>query len=733
MDNIDPKTFSWKPYVDIFQKSTIDHVKIVQLLVENNKANPMEIFETIVTYEDGTKFNETTWPLFLACKRGQYMMYSLLIQYYDTPEKLNTVTNTGTTMLWIACAGGHSDIVSELISVGADVNIQNERGDSPLIPACQKGYFTIVEMLLNAGANLEAYNKNRDNPLLICCRCGQAKILELLFNYVIDNFGKDKLNEYMITPADIDGFALLHASTELDKLECIKVCHKYGADLEFKTADDNKIISGATSLHLASFYGRINSVIVLVNLGANVTNTTNVEKHTALHIAIMQGHEQVVRYLLTLPKGKECLQMLDSDGKLPSYYANKMGNDKILEEFFTNKLEKYLLNVLISDSQTEQKCADALLKFGKTDLFYEYSNITENTNILTQAILNNNRSLVNVLLKMDSNLQNILKPDEFGISPIFWLQFMGYELPKLDQSLLDLVSGQITTVKNIAKLTPQNGLLCNIQPTQLMFLTNGTVADIVEKQNHGFDTVISDNIIANLKKSSTISYPMIGFVDKLKNNKIFPDGENTLKYIISDAKYNIIRRIASGENTLQPLHMLAIFLYTSNYEIFKQVNLALKDLNQNNFWFPFVNTLYRAIELIPPYVGEVYRAVLTKFDPIVYAIGNTITWNTFSVCSYEFKNSSDLLKKDSKKNGIIFIIQSKNGRKINKYSKYPVDAELIFLPNSKFIVKSWYQANPIALAQSNIRDSTFKIREKDIERAILGGDKSSIIIELIEI
>lgn len=735
LPNIDPNTFSWKPYVDIFQKATIDHVRIVQLLIENGKANPCEVFNVSVTYEDGTKFDETTWPLFLACKRGQYIMYSTLIMYHNSPEKLNMVTNTGTSMLWIACAGGHSDIVAELLAIGIDVNIQNERGDSSLIPSCQKGYFTIVEMLLNAGADLEAFNKNRDNPLLICCRCGQARILELLFNHVITNFGQDKLNEYMVTPADIDGFALLHASTELDKLECIKSCHKFGADLEFKTADDNKIIAGATALHLASFYGRINSVIVLINLGAEIKAKTTVGGHTALHIAIMQGHEPVVRYLLMQEKGKECLQILDDDDKLPAYYANKMGNDKILEEFFTNKLEKYLLSVMISEPEMEKKCADILLKYGKSELCYEYSNITENTDILTQALLNGNKTLVESLLVMDTHMQNVLKKDEFGINPLFWLQFMGYDTSQLqlEQGIIQNISDQIVTVKQVAKTSPQNGLLCNFQPTQLKLLTNGTVGDIMEKQNYGFDSKIPDSVISNLKKSSTISYPLIGFVDKLKNNKVFPDGEMTLKYIMMDAKYNIIRRVASGENTLQPHQMLVIFLYTSNYEIFKQVNLALKDFNQTNFWFPFINTLYKAIETIPPYVGEVYRAVIAPFDPELYAIGSTITWNTFSVCSYEFKNSTDLIKKDSKKNGIVFIIQSKTGRKINKYSKYPVDAELIFLPNSKFTVKSWYQANPIALAQSNIRDSTFKIREKDVERAIKGGDKSSIIIELVEV
>lgn len=729
LPNIDPTKFTWKPYVDIFQKSSTDHVKIVQLLIESGKANPLEPFRTLVNYEDGTSYDETTWPLFLACKRGQYNMFSALIPYYDTPAKLNFTGGNGNTALWIACAGGYIDIVTELLAYGADPSIQNTKGDSALIPACQKGYITIVELLLNSGASLDAYNINRDNPVLICCRCGQAKILELIFNFV----GKDKVAEYLVTFAEIDGFVPLHASTELDKLECIKTCVKFGADLEAKTNDDNKIIAGATALHLACFYGRLHSVMVLVSLGADVKAITNIGGFTPLHIAIMQGHEQVVRYLLTLEKGKECINMLDADNKLPAYYANKIGNDKILDEFFTNKLEKYLLNAMISTPDIEKKCADVLVKYGQSMLSYEYPKITENTDILTQAIINGNKSLVSAILTMDKEMQLITKPDEFGISPIFWLQYTGYDIKQLalPEATIQSIEPLFSNLAKIIAVHPQNKLLCSFQPTSLKMLTNGTVANILEKQNNGFGMNIDCDVIANLKKTSTTNHPLLGFMEKLKNNKVFPDGEMALKYIVMDAKYNIIRRVASGDITISPLCMLAIFLYTSNYEIFKQVNIALKDLTPSNFWFPFVNTLYTAISLLPPFEGEVYRAVNSRFDIGTYEIGKTITWNTFSVCSFESKNSTDMIKKDSRVHGVVFIIQSKTGRKINKYSKYPVDAEVIFLPDSKFIVKSYYAPNVIALAQANIRDSTFRIRDKDIEKAING--EASIIVELMEV
>jgi hypothetical protein len=54
----------------------------------------------------------------------------------------------------------------------------------------------------------------------------------------------------------------------------------------------------------------------------------------------------------------------------------------------------------------------------------------------------------------------------------------------------------------------------------------------------------------------------------------------------------------------------------------------------------------------------------------------------------------------------------------------------MFLPGSKFKITNYYQANQITLAQANIRNVTFKIREKDIQNAIEG---KAIIVELQEI
>lgn len=715
--------FSWKPYYEIFQKSTIEHIQIFKMLVDNGIADPFEEFTLPVKYEDGSSFDETVWPLFLAGKRGQNGMFSQILKYYKNPNDLDKQNNNGNTVLWIACDGGHSDIVLQLLSLGADPNIQNLKGDSALIPSCQKGNTTLVEMLLTCGASLDAYNKNRDNPILIACRCGQAKVLDMLFSHV----GETKVKEYLLTSAQIDGFVPLHASTELDKLECIKTCVKFGANLEHTTADDNQILKGATALHLACHYGRLNSTMVLVSLGANVKAVTNVDKQTPLHIAISRGHINVVRYLLSLEEGRECLEIEDGAGRLPKYYANMSGNATILEEFFINKLDNLICEALISHSSVEKSCSQVLVEYGTSPLCYDYDGILKNPDILTMAILNGNQHLIQAYMHIDrdSIKSMFLKKDEFGIQPAFWLQYLGYpNILSLPDSATENIQTQLNRFKS---LDMQNKMLCSLQPTSHKLLT-GSPPNPADKQNNGFDIVIKDSIIANLKKTSTIDYSLLGFMSKLNNSKIFPDGEQMLQYIFMDAKYNVARRIASGETLLQPLHIMALYLYTAHYDIFKHVNMVLKDLNETNFWFPFVNTLYRALELLPPFEGEVYRAVNTKFSLDKYEIGKVLTWNNFSICSSDWKNSADKIQE---KSGIVFIIKSKSGKQISRYSKYPVYSEVTFLPATNFVIKNYYIPNIICLGQANIRNTTFRIKEKDIEKAILG--ESSIIIELEEL
>lgn len=706
-------TISWKPFMEIFVKSSAEHCLVVDMLLNNKKADAEELIEIIDEGEKGV-----TWPLFATCEKGQVQMFKVLLKYVSR-ESLNRQNHKGTTLMWISACNGHIDIVMELLNRGANPNIANLKGDSPLIPCCQKGNMSIVELLLEAGADLNLYNPGRDNPVLICCRTGQAKILDVLLKRYIDNDLVKILNTFAV----IDGFVPLLASTELDKVECIKVCIKYGADIEARSADDNQIIAGATSLHLAAFYGRLASLRTLVELGADVKSQTRVSGQTALHIAIKQKHLNVVRYLLSLEKGKECLHIQDDEGRLPSFYASIDGNEELLSEFFTNRLALGLGKILMSDQETEMRCSQTLVKYGQSLGCYEFSDVTNidlgnGSTILAYSLLNGNKYLLESLRKMGANIN---QKDDFGISPAFWEAYLGYNNNPSPE-----VTKMIENINSSKKLSMQNKLLLNLQAGGPKMIESKNIANALIKMSDGYGAKVSNSVLAILRASQD-EQSLLGFVDKLKNKKEFNEGSDVLDYIVWDAKINIIKRLANNQTNLQPLHILALYLYTSSFTILKSVNDTLVNWQQKSIWHPFIETLYQGIKLIEPYVGEVYRGVDYAFDPDTYTINNIVEWNAFSLCSSEFRTASDLIKKNK---GIVFIIQSITGRKIDKFSKNPAESEVMFLPQSQFRVKSYYKANLICLGQANIRTQTFKISEKDIERACKG---ECIIIELEEI
>jgi glycosyltransferase involved in cell wall biosynthesis len=71
---------------------------------------------------------------------------------------------------------------------------------------------------------IDSFNKNRDSPVLICCRTGQYKILEILLNSLKT---KEEVMDQLNLKAQIDGFNSLISAAEVEKAECIKICHKF--------------------------------------------------------------------------------------------------------------------------------------------------------------------------------------------------------------------------------------------------------------------------------------------------------------------------------------------------------------------------------------------------------------------------------------------------------------------------------------------------------------------------
>ena len=703
---------SWNQFPEILIKSSMEHQKIVRLLLEKSICDVNQVFD----YDD-----DVAWPLFLAGRYGQVDMIDIILEF--SPQ-INLQNRKGTTALWIACCNKHTDIVMKLLISGADPNLTNFKGDSPLIPAIQKSSQSIAKLLLESGINLNSYNINRDSPIILCCRNGQHKILEMC----LDHIDKSQQQLALELCADIDGFNALIAATEQDRVECIRVCHRYGANLEFRTSNTNSILAGATALHIACFYGKLNSVQTLCELGADLLSVTSKNKYTLLHLVIKHGHRHLMPYLMD--KCKECMNMLDADGYMPIHYAKMAGNEAILEDFFTDKLTQLITNVLFGNNSIEckERCIDTIVSYGKSIGCYEYDQILnmniDQIDLMSMAILSKNNYMI-------CNLKKILGENLTEMS-LFWANYFGYSDFPCSENTIQMIG----RVKKINANNLQNRMLTNLdgcfpinsidKQIDKKQIDKQPMPDTIQMMSDGFNSKVNDDVILALERSQKNTHTILGFIDKLNTMKILP--ANMIDYILWDAKINMIKLIANGEIILQPIHLIVIHLYTSNSIIYHHINSTLSNWIVNSVWHPFIYCLNQGLNLAKIFEGEVYRAIDHIFDPSLYTIGSKIISNCFSLGMSEWGACSELI---NSKRGMIYIIKSLTGRSISAYSKNPMNAEVIFLPKTEFIVTDLYVGNIFCLGQKNIRKTTYKATELDIQKA--SRSEICIIIEMEEV
>ena len=75
---------------------------------------------------------------------------------------------------------GQTALVETILTLGADVNAEDENGQTALMLAAEQGHAETVAALLDAGADLNAKNKNENTALMIAEQNGQTEMVQLL-------------------------------------------------------------------------------------------------------------------------------------------------------------------------------------------------------------------------------------------------------------------------------------------------------------------------------------------------------------------------------------------------------------------------------------------------------------------------------------------------------------------------------------------------------------------------
>lgn len=100
-----------------------------------------------------------------------------------TPSNVNKLNDEGYTPLYFCCMkmGVKENTISEIIKIGAGIDVKGEDGETPLFIATFQNREDIVKLLLSSGADVNATNTRRkDTALHAAARLGYEGLVQLL-------------------------------------------------------------------------------------------------------------------------------------------------------------------------------------------------------------------------------------------------------------------------------------------------------------------------------------------------------------------------------------------------------------------------------------------------------------------------------------------------------------------------------------------------------------------------
>lgn len=143
--------------------------------------SPPPFFSHSIEIDGQTDSNHDT-ALTLSCAGGHDELVSLLLSRGANCEHRD---KKGFTPLMLAATAGHANVCEILLNHGVDIEAQSERTkDTALSLACSSGRYEVVELLLSRGANKEHRNVSDYTPLSLAASGGYVNIIKLLLNHV---------------------------------------------------------------------------------------------------------------------------------------------------------------------------------------------------------------------------------------------------------------------------------------------------------------------------------------------------------------------------------------------------------------------------------------------------------------------------------------------------------------------------------------------------------------------
>ncbi|XP_061110367.1 NF-kappa-B inhibitor delta [Conger conger] len=281
-DSLQPPGYSWVPASGLHTQTTpatagfAGHINTETLNEARLFLRGMDNSKKIWQDEDG----DTILHIYAAKGLREHTLAAA--ENLQALGRLDSKEHKGKTALLVAVTANQSEIVQDLLSLGADINACDVKGQTALHLAATYGFPRVMQTILSFGlVDLEARNFEGQTPLH-CAAISHSGTVKALGS------GQPAMGDsILLTPAE-------------DKLSCLQLLISYGASLLSQDIKSNK-----TALHLAVKEGNIHLVRYLLRLSlVDMQAFVNMKAHgnTALHMAAGLHsscfQEEMIRLLL---------------------------------------------------------------------------------------------------------------------------------------------------------------------------------------------------------------------------------------------------------------------------------------------------------------------------------------------------------------------------------------------------------------------------------------------------